>query len=61
LPGHETWAGMVFDRSNDASLFGPNPEHKAQTRAVQSVISWGYVPVVYLDMKMNGFDQETPH
>lgn len=61
LPGHETWAGMVFDRSDDARLFGPNPDPKALTRAVQSVISWGYVPVVFLEINNNVFDQEAPN
>ncbi len=51
LPGHETWAGMLFDRSTDPAVHAA-AANAAQARmtVVRSVAYDGYVPVVFADL-----------
>jgi hypothetical protein len=53
VPGHETWAGMCYDRSGDATLFGPNASTAAQTRDIHRIIQYGYVPVTWLPLHLD--------
>ncbi len=50
VPGHETWLGMQFDRSNDPRLWGSSADSGAQRRDVEEAASWGYVPVVWTEI-----------
>ena len=52
VPGHETWAGMCFDRSTNPILWGPNASLDAQLAEVRDVASLGYVPVSWLPIDM---------
>lgn len=53
LPGHEMWAGMCFDRSADPNLFGPSVRASEIRRTVLSVMSFGYVPVLFTDVDLS--------
>jgi hypothetical protein len=51
-PGHETWAGMVFDRSSDPKLFGPQPDQAELRGTVRRIMELGYVPVLFSDIEI---------
>ena len=53
VPGHETWAGMCYDRCGDPNLFGPNASAAAQTRDIHRIIQYGYVPVTWLPLHLD--------
>ena len=58
LPGHETWVGMLFDRSSDPSLKAGQPSEDLSRRAlIDRVTSFGYVPVVFGDMDLRHLNQ----
>lgn len=52
-PGHETWAGMVYDRSSDPSLFGSKPDPAALRWSVRRIAEYGYVPVLFADIDVD--------
>lgn len=60
VPGHETWAGMCYDRSKDAALFGANASSTTQTSDIQRVIRDGYVPVVWLNLNLDAIAASVP-
>ncbi len=51
LPGHETWAGMLFDRSSDPALHA-DAIRAAESRmaVIRGVARDGYIPVVFADL-----------
>jgi hypothetical protein len=61
VPGHETWAGMCYDRSKDATLFGANASSATQTSDIQRVIRNGYVPVVWLNLNLDAIAASVPN
>ena len=52
LPGHETWAGMCFERSGDASLWGAHELRSRQLDRINWTSMKGFVPVVFLNADM---------
>ncbi len=54
LPGHETWAAMLFDRSGNGSLHGQAGDPAAQRSKVDWAARQGYVPVVFTSMDVSG-------
>lgn len=60
VPGHETWAGMCYDRAGDPVLFGANASSAVQTRDIQQVIQYGYVPVTWLNLDLNSVAASLP-
>ena len=51
LPGHETWAGMLFDRSSDPALHADAIRAEESRMAViRGVARDGYIPVVFADL-----------
>jgi hypothetical protein len=64
LPGHETWAGMCFERSNDPALWGSAASINQQLNRIRWTSEKGYVPVVFLDTDMrvlvDASDSEPP-
>lgn len=55
LPGHETWAAMLFDRSNDQRLHGA-ADAAAQRASIQWAASVGFVPVVFSSTDVRGIE-----
>ncbi|MDP7070148.1 MAG: hypothetical protein QF561_02240 [Phycisphaerales bacterium] len=59
LPGHETWVGMLFDRSADPSVKAGHPSAAVTRRAlVDRVVGFGYVPVVFGEMDLRTLSAE---
>ncbi len=54
LPGQETWAAMLFDRSADARLHGLASDPSAQRAKVNWAAQQGFVPVVFTSIDVSG-------
>lgn len=54
LPGQETWAAMLFDRSADGSLHGLSSNRSEQMARVNWVAQQGFVPVVFTSIDVSG-------
>jgi hypothetical protein len=60
VPGHETWAGMCYDRDPEPALFGPNASPAAQTRDLNRIMQLGYVPVTWLPLSLDSLSATAP-
>jgi hypothetical protein len=60
VPGHETWAGMCYDRNPEPTLFGPNASPAAQSRDLHRIIQLGYVPVTWLPLNLDDVAATVP-
>lgn len=49
LPGHETWAGLMWNRSDRADLRTPSAGSTARAKEVQRLHALGFVPVLFGD------------